>query len=117
MRFRSRRFLTRGVDSTIPVPLQLHMWGMIEHIPTPDYLQVFTLTGKNGEQHIILIADTVIIATGNVSTAIITSLSRYSTAMASYIWVWSWRLTAEVHLTPMQESFWTSPTQMKIICT
>ena len=52
MRFRSRRFLTRGVDSTIPLPLQLQMWGMIEHIPSPDYLQVFTLTGKNGEQHI-----------------------------------------------------------------
>ena len=52
MRFQSRRFLTRGVDSTIPLPLQLQMWGMIEHIPSPDYLQVFTLTGKNGEQHI-----------------------------------------------------------------
>ena len=53
MRFRSQRFLTRGVASSIPLPLQLTMWGMIEQIPTPDYLQVFTLTGKDGEQSIL----------------------------------------------------------------
>jgi hypothetical protein rflaF_16625 len=29
------------------------MWGMIEQIPTPDYLQIFTLTGKDGEQSIL----------------------------------------------------------------
>lgn len=29
------------------------MWGMIEMIPTPDYLQVFTLSGKDGEQTIL----------------------------------------------------------------
>ena len=51
MRFRSQRFLTRGVASSIPLPLQLTMWGMIEQIPTPDYLQVFTLTGKDGTKH------------------------------------------------------------------
>lgn len=53
MRFRSQRFLTRGVASSIPLPLQLTMWGMIEQIPTPDYLQIFTLTGKDGEQSIL----------------------------------------------------------------
>lgn len=50
MRFRSGRYLTRGVDSTVPLPIQLKMWGMIEQIPMPDYLQIFTLTGQNGEQ-------------------------------------------------------------------
>lgn len=53
MRFQSGRFLTRGAASAIPLPLQLQMWGMIKDIPTPDYLQVFTLTGKDGEQVIL----------------------------------------------------------------
>ena len=50
MRFQSGRFLTRGVVAVIPLPLQIQMWGMIKDIPTPDCLQVFTLTGKDGEQ-------------------------------------------------------------------
>ena len=40
----SKRFLTCGVDETIPLELQLFMWECIERMPAPkDYLQVFEL--------------------------------------------------------------------------
>ena len=46
-----KRYLTRGVDETIPVELQLFMWEAIDQIPEPkDYLQVFTLSVENGLQ-------------------------------------------------------------------
>ena len=46
-----KRYLTRGVDETIPVELQLFMWQAIDHMPQPkDYLQVFTLSVENGLQ-------------------------------------------------------------------
>lgn len=45
------RYLTRGVDGTIPVELQLFMWEAIDHMPKlRDYLQVFRLTEQNGLQ-------------------------------------------------------------------
>ena len=44
-----KRYLTRGVDETIPSEMQLFMWQAIDHMPEPkDYLQVFTLSVENG---------------------------------------------------------------------
>ena len=42
--FDNSRYLTCGVDSTIPIELQLFMWECVERLPEPkDYLQVFEL--------------------------------------------------------------------------
>ena len=42
--FENPRYLTAGVDATIPPYLQLFMWGCIDRLPEErDYLQVFTL--------------------------------------------------------------------------
>ena len=39
-----KRYLTCGVDSTIPIQLQLFLWDCVEQMPAPkDYLQVFEL--------------------------------------------------------------------------
>ena len=46
-----KRYLTRGVDGTIPPELQLFMWEAIDQMPQPkDYLQVFTLSVENDLQ-------------------------------------------------------------------
>ncbi len=46
-----KRYLTRGVDETIPPELQLFMWEAIDQMPQPkDYLQVFELTESGGLQ-------------------------------------------------------------------
>jgi hypothetical protein len=40
----NKRYLTCGVDSTIPLELQLFLWKCVERMPAPkDYLQVFDL--------------------------------------------------------------------------
>lgn len=40
----TKRYLTCGVDSTIPLELQLFLWECVERMPAPkDYLQVFEL--------------------------------------------------------------------------
>ena len=42
--FNNNRYLSCGVDSTIPLELQLFLWECVERMPTPkDYLQVFDL--------------------------------------------------------------------------
>lgn len=42
--FNKNRFLTCGVDSTIPLELQLFMWNCVDQLSEPmDYLQVFVL--------------------------------------------------------------------------
>lgn len=41
--FKKARFLTRGVQSEIPVELQIFMWNCIESVPEADYLQIFRL--------------------------------------------------------------------------
>ena len=42
--FTNKRYLSRGVDDTIPIELQLFMWACIDQIPEPrDYLQIFDL--------------------------------------------------------------------------
>ncbi|MBP8593691.1 MAG: DUF960 domain-containing protein [Ruminococcus sp.] len=42
--FTNQRYLTCGVDSTIPLELQLFLWECVDRLPEPkDYLQVFEL--------------------------------------------------------------------------
>ena len=42
--FTNERYLTCGIDSTIPLALQLFMWECVERLPEQrDYLQVFEL--------------------------------------------------------------------------
>ena len=51
--FSNNRFLTRGVDSTISLELQLFMWQCVEKMPSPkDYLQVFELSAADPMQSI-----------------------------------------------------------------
>ena len=41
--FNNNRYLTCGVDSTIPLELQLFLWECVDRMPAPkDYLQVFS---------------------------------------------------------------------------
>ena len=50
----NQKFITRGVAENIPIPLQLLMWEMIRTLPVDkDYLQVFSLSEKDGKQRII----------------------------------------------------------------
>lgn len=49
-----KRYLTRGIDETIPLELQLFMWNAIDNMPAPkDYLQIFELTKNGNMQHIL----------------------------------------------------------------
>ena len=49
--FQNSRYLTRGVQETIPPELQLLMWNALNAIPEPkDYFQVFRLSVLNGIQ-------------------------------------------------------------------
>lgn len=42
--FNNNRYLTCGVDSTIPLELQLFLWNCVDELPAErDYLQVFKL--------------------------------------------------------------------------
>ena len=42
--FDNSRYLTCGVDSSIPLELQVFLWECVERMPAPkDYLQVFDL--------------------------------------------------------------------------
>ena len=51
--FQNKRFLTRGVQSEIPIELQLFLWHCIDQLPEErDYFQVFKLDVFNGKQHI-----------------------------------------------------------------
>ncbi len=46
-----KRYLTRGVDSEIPLEIQIFMWEAIDKMPEPkDYLQIFRLSNMNGIQ-------------------------------------------------------------------
>ena len=49
--FQNSRYLTRGVQDTIPLELQFLMWNALNAIPEPkDYFQVFRLSVLNGIQ-------------------------------------------------------------------
>ena len=42
--FNNQRYLTCGVDNTIPIELQLFLWDCVDQLPEErDYLQVFDL--------------------------------------------------------------------------
>ena len=50
----NKRYLTCGVDSTIPLEIQLFLWECVERMPAPkDYLQVFELKPAGRLQSII----------------------------------------------------------------
>ena len=52
--FDNSRYLTCGVDSTIPIELQLFLWECVERMPAPkDYLQVFELSSSGSMQSIV----------------------------------------------------------------
>lgn len=47
------RYLTKGVQSEIPIELQIFIWDCIDRLPDEaDYFQVFVLSSSNGKQHI-----------------------------------------------------------------
>ena len=51
--FDNNRYLTCGVDSLIPLDLQLFLWDCVERMPAPkDYLQVFELSAAGPMQSI-----------------------------------------------------------------
>lgn len=51
--FENPRYLTKGVDSTIPLELQIFMWNCIDNLKVEkDYLQVFNLSVVNGIQRV-----------------------------------------------------------------
>jgi hypothetical protein len=51
--FTNERYLTCGVDSTIPLELQLFMWECVERMHgEKDYLQVFELKAEGPMQSI-----------------------------------------------------------------
>ena len=50
----NKRYLTCGVDSTIPTELQLFLWECVDRMPAPkDYLQVFELSPSGSMQSIL----------------------------------------------------------------
>ena len=51
--FKNQRYLTRGVQSEVPIELQLFMWSCIDGLPEErDYFQVFKLENLNSIQKI-----------------------------------------------------------------
>ena len=51
--FNNQRYLTRGVQSEVPIELQLFMWSCIDGLPEErDYFQVFKMESLNGIQKI-----------------------------------------------------------------
>ena len=56
--FKNQRYLTRGVQSEIPLELQLFMWECIDSMPEPkDYFQVFRFKAVNNLQCITHITE------------------------------------------------------------
>ena len=49
--FSNNRYLTKGVQTEIPLELQIFMWECIKRMPEPkDYLQVFNLSAVGALQ-------------------------------------------------------------------
>ncbi|WP_295215571.1 DUF960 family protein [Ruminococcus sp.] len=50
--FQGERYLTQGVNQTIPMSLQMLLWECIDHMDVEkDYLQIFQLSvAENGNQ-------------------------------------------------------------------
>ena len=53
--FNNPRYITQGINETVPLALQLLMWNMIDtmQVSQKDYLQVFELSEKDGKQKIV----------------------------------------------------------------
>jgi hypothetical protein len=52
--FDKQRYLTKGVNATIPLEVQIFMWQCIDNLKVEkDYLQVFDLSVENGIQKVI----------------------------------------------------------------
>ena len=51
--FKNAKYLTHGVQSEIPIELQIFMWSCIESVPKPDYWQIFRLEPMKTMQKII----------------------------------------------------------------
>lgn len=52
--FSNNRYLTKGVQSEIPIELQIFMWECINRMPVEkDYLQVFRLSSDGKLQEVI----------------------------------------------------------------
>lgn len=54
-KFNNPRYATRGISSTLPLMLQIILWGLIDtmEVVEKDYLQIFTLASENGKQKIV----------------------------------------------------------------
>lgn len=51
--FNNQRYITRGIDTEIPLWLQVFIWECIDRLPEErDYFQVFRLENLNGIQKI-----------------------------------------------------------------
>ena len=50
-----QRYATSGINSELPLMLQIILWGLIDsmEVAEKDYLQVFCLSNDNGKQRII----------------------------------------------------------------
>ena len=49
--FEGEKYITRGVNESIPIELQLFIWEAIANMPAPkDYFQVFDLKIENSMQ-------------------------------------------------------------------
>ena len=67
--FDNSRYLTCGVDSTIPLELQLFLWECVERMPAPkDYLQVFELSAAGPMQAITHSSEDVLKTVGVIAT-------------------------------------------------
>ena len=51
--FKNAKYLTHGVQSEIPIELQIFMWSCIESVPKPDYWQILGLEPMKTMQKII----------------------------------------------------------------
>lgn len=74
--FNNQRYLTKGVQTDIPLELQLFLWGCIDGLPEErDYFQVFKLENMDGIQKITHFSEQpeyrreYLIPTGNPITA------------------------------------------------
>ena len=51
--FSNQRYLTRGIEATIPLRLQALLWNLIDLLPQErDYMQVFGLVHFGGMQQV-----------------------------------------------------------------
>ena len=56
--FQNQRYLTRGIEATIPLRLQTLLWNLIDLLPPQsDYLQVFRLEPFGGMQQVVHTAE------------------------------------------------------------